>query len=333
MNAETSTADPQVPAPPAQKTMFAIVYDDYGDADVLHVADRPVPQRLPGQVMIAVHASSVNPIDYRLRRGEMKAILIGGFPRIPGYDVAGVIVDCGGDGRFSMGDRVMAFLDSTYGGACAEFAVCAVDAVAKIPDSMSMEEAAAVPLAGTTALQSLRDHGEIKPGERVLINGASGGVGAFAVQIAKAYECFVGAVASGENESFCRSLGADEFLDYQKVDFANVDEKWDLIFDAAGKSGYMDARAVLSEGGRYVSTEPDVKGMLMTLFTWPLSKSGKVMLAKPSADDLRELIQLYQQGRLKITIDSRFATADAAQAHRRVETGVDRGKVVLLNRV
>ncbi|HBJ35992.1 MAG TPA: NAD(P)-dependent alcohol dehydrogenase, partial [Planctomycetaceae bacterium] len=131
--------------------MFAIVYDDYGDAEVLHVADRPVPQRLPGQVMIAVHASSVNPIDYRLRRGELKGILIGGFPRIPGYDVAGVIVDSAGDGRFSMGDRVMAFLDSTYGGACAELAVCAVDAVAKIPDSMSMEEAAAVPLAGTTA--------------------------------------------------------------------------------------------------------------------------------------------------------------------------------------
>lgn len=333
MGYETDTIDPQVPAPPAQKTMFAVVYDNYGDADVLHVADSPVPQRLPGQVMIAVHASSVNPIDYRLRRGEMKGILIGGFPRIPGYDVAGVIVDSGGDGRFSIGDRVMAFLDSTYGGACAEFAVCAVDAAAKIPESMSMEEAAAVPLAGTTALQSLRDHGKIQPGQRVLINGASGGVGAFAVQIAKAYDCFVGAVASGANESFCRSLGADVFLDYQQVDFAKLDHKWDLIFDAAGKARFMDARAVLNEGGRYVSTEPDVKGMLMTLFTWPFSKSGKVMLAKPSADDLRELIQLHQQGQLKITIDSRFPTADACEAHRRIESGVDRGKVVLLNRV
>lgn len=333
MNAETDTLDPQVPAPPAQKTMFSIVYDDYGDANVLHVADRPVPRRLPGQVMVAVHASGVNPIDYRLRSGEMKGILIGGFPRIPGYDVAGVIVDSAGDGRFSMGDRVMAFLNNRYGGACAEFAVCAVDSVAKIPDSMSMEDAAAVPLAGTTALQSLRDHGKIKPGERVLINGASGGVGAFAVQIAKAYDCFVGAVASGENESFCRSLGADVFFNYQQVDFAKLDQKWDLIFDAAGKSGYREARAVLNEGGRYVSTEPDVKGMLMTLFTWPLSKSGKVMLAKSSADDLRELIQLHQQGRLKITIDSRFSMADAADAHRRIENGVDRGKVVLLNRV
>lgn len=330
MQSKMKTVDPQVAAPPAQKTMFAVVFEEYGDADVLHVADHLVPQRLPGQVMIAVHASSVNPIDYRLRRGEMKVILLGGFPRIPGYDVAGVIVDSGGDGRFSIGDRVMAFLDSTYGGACAEFAVCAVDAVAKIPDSMSMEEAAAVPLAATTALQSLRDHGKIKPGERVLINGASGGVGAFALQIAKAYDCFVGAVASGDNEAFCGSLGADEFFNYEKVDFAKLDEKWDLIFDAAGKSGYLDARAVLNEGGRYVSTEPDVKGMLMTLFTWPLSKSGKVMLAKPSGDDLRELIQLHQQGKLKITIDSRFPMADAAGAHRRIETGVDRGKVVLV---
>lgn len=333
MHSETRTIDPQVPAPPAQKTMFAVVYEDYGDADVLHVADRPVPQSLPGQVMIAVQASSVNPVDYRLRRGEMKGLLIGGFPRIPGYDVAGVIVDCGGDGRFSIGDRVMAFLDTAYGGACAEFAVCAVDAVAKIPDSMSIEEAAAIPLAGTTALQSLRDHGAITPGERVLINGASGGVGAFAVQIAKAYDCHVGAVASGDNEAFCRSLGADDFFNYQEVDFTKLDQKWDLVFDAAGKSSYFSARAVLNPGGRYVSTEPDVKGVLMTLFTWPLSKSGTVMLAKPLADDLRELIAWYQQGRLKVTIDRRYPTADAAQAHRRIESGVDRGKVVLLNRV
>ena len=274
--------------------MQAIVYDDYGDASVLHTAELPIPDRLPGQLLIAVEASSVNPIDYRLRSGEMKGLLPFGFPRVPGYDVAGTVVDSASDARFQRGDRVMAFLDHIRGGACAEFAVCAIDVAAKLPDSMPFDEAAAIPLAGTTALQSLRDHGEITKGKRVLINGASGGVGAFAVQIAKTYDTHVTAVASGENEGFCMRSGADRFYDYKKVDFTKSLEKWDLIFDAAGKSGYFDARDVLSEGGRYVSTEPDVKGMLMTLLTWPLSKSGKVMLAKPNSDDLRELIHLYE---------------------------------------
>ncbi|TWU04908.1 Zinc-type alcohol dehydrogenase-like protein [Stieleria varia] len=310
--------------------MRATVYDDYGDVDVLHIAEIPIPDRLPGQVLIEVAASSVNPIDYRLRSGEMKGLLPFGFPRVPGYDVAGTIADCADDAPFQKGDRVMAFLDHARGGACADFAVCAIDVAAKLPESMPFDEAAAIPLAGTTALQSLRDHGKIEKGERVLINGASGGVGAFAVQIAKAYDTHVTAVASGENESFCLSLGADRFIDYEKFDFTKSVEQWDLVFDAAGKSGYLDVREVLSEGGRYVSTEPDVSGMLMTLLTWPLSKSGTVMLAKPKADDLREIIRLYELGKLHVTIDSRFSLTDVAAAHRRVENGVGRGKVVLV---
>ncbi|TWT95078.1 NAD(P)-dependent alcohol dehydrogenase [Neorhodopirellula pilleata] len=171
----------------------------------------------------------------------------------------------------------------------------------------------------------------MKRGDRVLINGASGGVGMFAVQIAKAYGCHVDAVASGDNESFCRSLGADHFYDYEKVDFIQSDERWNVIFDAAGKSGYWDAKDVLLPHGRYVSTEPDVKGMLMTVLTWPLSKSGTVMLAQSSADDLRELVSLYQRDQLTITIDSRFPMSRLAEAHRRVESGVDRGKVVVVS--
>ena len=255
-----------------------------------------------------------------------------GFPRIPGYDVAGQVVDCDADAPFKPGDRVLAYLDHLRGGACAEFAVCPTNVAAKIPDSMLMQEAAAIPLAGSTALQSLRDHGQIAPGKRVLLNGASGGVGAFAIQIAKHYQTHVTAVASSSNEEFCIELGADRFLDYQNTDFTKIGEKWDLIFDVVGKFGYLDARRVLTDGGRYVSTEPDAKGIFMTLVTWPLSKSGTVMLAKPSAADLHQLIELYELGKLKVTIDSQFSMNQAADAHRRVEEGVDRGKVVLVNR-
>jgi NADPH:quinone reductase-like Zn-dependent oxidoreductase len=326
---QPSDATAALPVGTEPRTMRAIVYDDYGDASVLHCQRIAVPERITGQVLIEVHATSVNPIDYRLRRGEMKVILPGGFPRVPGYDVAGVVVDCEDGDPLNPGDRVMAFLRHARGGACAEYASCAIDAAVKLPASMSMDEAAAIPLAGTTALQSLRDHGQMQSGEHVLVNGASGGVGMFAVQIAKAYGCYVTAVASGHNESFCRSLGADEFFDYEKVDFTQTKEHWDIIFDAAGKSGYWNSRSVMNQQARYVSTEPDIQGMLMTVLTWPFSKSGTVMLARPRASDLQELVQLHEAGQLKVTIDSRFDFLQAADAHRRVETGVDHGKVVI----
>ncbi len=309
--------------------MQAIEFDDYGTADVLHLAERAIPQRKNDELLIEVWASSINPVDYRLRSGEMKGLLPGGFPRVPGFDVAGVVTECPPESGFSVGDRVMAFLNHLRGGALAEYTTCSVNVAATLPDDMPMEEAAAIPLAGTTALQSLRDHGKLKRGARVLINGASGGVGAFAVQIAKSFDCHVDAVASGDNEEFCRVLGADHFYDYEKTDFTKSSERWNLVFDAAGKSGYFDARSVLLDGGRYVSTEPDVKGILMTVLTWPLSKSGKVMLAKANADDLRELIRLYEAKQLKVTIDRTYSLHEAAEAHRRIETGVDRGKVIV----
>jgi len=261
----------------------------------------------------------------------MKGLIPFGFPRIPGYDVAGIVVDTEQDSCFEVGDRVMAFLDHTRGGALADYAVCSISTAAKIPDSMTMEVAAAIPLAGTTALQSLRDHGKIKSGQSVLINGASGGVGMFAVQIAKYFGCHVDAIASGRNREFCLSLGADHFYDYEKNDFTKSDERWDIIFDVAGKAHYLESRAVLKDGGHFVSTEPSVKGLLMTILTWPLSKSGQIMLADPSGDDLRELIQLFEIGKLKVTIDSKFPFEQASDAHRRIESGVDHGKVVLIN--
>lgn len=314
-----------------RRGMFAMVYDDYGDVSKLHSARMNLPRRLPGQVLIRVHASSVNPIDYRLRQGEMKGLLPGGFPRVPGYDVAGVIADAAHDSPFSVGQRVIAFLDSVRGGAAAEFASCAEDATCALPDEVAFTTGAAIPLAGTTALQSLRDHAMMQPGDRVLINGASGGVGMFAVQIAKAFDCHVDAVASGENAEFCRSLGAQHFYDYEQVDFTESSERWDIVFDAAGKSSYLRARDVLADDGRYVSTEPSVKGMLMTVVTWPLSKSGTVMLAKPKAGDLKKLMELHLQGKLEVTIDSRFDLADLAKAHQRIQDGVDRGKVVVIH--
>lgn len=312
--------------------MRAIVYDDYGDAGVFRRTHISVPSRKRNEIRIAVYASSINAIDYQLRRGDLKRLVPGRFPRVPGFDVAGIVVESDEASEFKNGDRVMALLDSICGGACADYVVCSESVVAGIPESMSFEQAAALPLAGTTALQSLRDHGEIQKGQRVLINGASGGVGSLAIQIAKAYDCHVDAVASGENETFCKSLGADHFFDCKTTDFTKSEKQWDLVLEASGKPGFSDLKPIVHDGGRYVSIEPDVTGILMTVLTYTLSKSARVMLAKPSGDDLRELIQLFEAGKLVVAIDSTFDMFDIALAHRRMERADPRGKIVLVNK-
>ena len=309
--------------------MKAVTYDEYGGADSLELTEIATPIRLPGSVIIQVHAAGVNPIDVRLRRGEAKWLLPGGFPRVPGYDVAGYVVEGDPGTGLRAGDRVLAFLDSMYGGGYAQYARCAVSGVAKIPVNMSFEKAAAIPLAGSTALQSLRDKASIKPGDRVLINGASGGVGAFAVQIAKANQAHVTAVASGKNEDFVRSLGADDFIDYQKQRFTRLGRSWQVIFDAAGKSSFWKSRRSLVKGGRFVSTEPGLGGLMTTMISKAFPRHGYVMLARSNADDLAELIGYHQSGQLNVTLADALPLDCAAQAQQRLEAGGHVGKYIL----
>jgi NADPH2:quinone reductase len=321
---EDRSANSALPA-----TMKAVTYDRYGDAGVLHYGEIATPSLDPRKVTIQVHAASVNPIDYRLRRGDAKWLMPGGFPRVPGYDVAGIVVATPDEALVNVGDRVIAFLDNWHGGAYAQYVHCGPHCLTKIDDDLSWHEAAAIPLAGTTTIQCLRDHGSVKRGDRVLINGASGGVGAFAVQIAKSLGADVTAVASGRNEAFVLSLGADGFIDYQQADFEKSDDHWDVVFDAVGKSSYRRCTRVMSPRGRYVSTEPSVAGYLTNVLTLLAEKRGRVMLAKPNSHDLHELVLLHRKGQLNVTIDQVFPLCDAREAHSRIETGVDRGKIVL----
>ncbi len=309
--------------------MKAVVYKDYGGPEVLELIDKDRPAPARDEVLIRVHAAGINPVDARLRSGEMKWLLPGGFPRIPGYDVAGVIEQVGSQTNFQVGQRVLAFLDHVYGGGYAEYAVCTSTSVVEIPDSMSFEKAAALPLAGSTALQSLRDYGHLKNGMSVLVNGASGGVGALAVQIAVADGAVVTGVASEANEDFVRSLGAAEFIDYGRQDFTQRDQTWDLVFDAAGKSSYNDARKVLSKDGTYVSTEPSLRGLVVSLATFPLEKQGRVMLARSRQEDLTELVGLWSRGQLEIHVAETFPLSRASDAHEKIENGGFCGKIVL----
>lgn len=309
--------------------MKATVYRDYGDPSVLEVADRPLSDPARDEILIRVEAAGVNPIDARLRSGEMKGLLPGGFPRIPGYDVAGIVESPGSNSQFAAGDRVLAYLDHLYGGGYAEFAVCTHTSAVKLPDDLPFEQAAALPLAGSTALQSLRDEGRLNSGDRVLVNGATGGVGAFAVQIAKAYGAQVVAVASGKHEEFARSLGADDFIDYERQNFAELDREWDLVFDVSGKSSFREARNVLASDGTYVTTEPSLRGLFTTLVTLPMKKQGRIMMARSREEDLGELLRLSSDGKLNVHVAEVFPLEAAAESHRRIEAGGVCGKLVL----
>ncbi len=309
--------------------MQAIAYRQYGSPEVLQVHQRSVPRPSSRDVLIRVAAAGVNPIDYRLRQGEMRWLLPGGFPRVPGFDVAGWVEEAQPSSGLSKGDRVLAFLNSMYGGGYAEFAVCSAAAVAPLPDSIDFIQAAGLPLAGSTALQSLRDIGDLRQGDSVLVNGASGGVGSLAIQIAKAYGASVTGVASAKHLDFVRELGADDVIDYGTTDFAKLNRQWNIVFDAAGKSSYQAAHHVLADQGHYVSTEPSLAGAAMSILTSALNKKGRVMLARSKSADLRELVRLAANGQLRVHVDHLYPLAEAAEAHRRLETGNVCGKLIL----
>jgi len=310
--------------------MKGICYKEYGPADVLRYTELAEPRRGADQVLIRVAACSVNPIDWRLRRGEARFLFPFGFPRIPGYDLAGTIEAAPEQSGFQPGERVAAFLDHLTGGAYAELAVCSPHVVAKLPDSVSLEDGAALGLAGTTALQSLREYGRLGTGQHVVITGASGGVGSLAVQIAKSRGARVTAVASGANQDLVMSLGADSFVDYHQNRWLRAVDDCDVFFDAAGKCDFSVVKLVLKPDGRFVSTEPSLKNVGLSVWTAVVpGLTCRTMLARANARDLRELISLCERGQLRVVRNTSFPLSEAAEAHRHGEQGKGVGKIVL----
>ena len=223
--------------------MIAAVIDRYGSPDVFRILEVDPPPVDPDSVLIKVKASSVNPIDFKVRKGLFRIKTNRKFPKILGFDVSGIVSQAGKNVQnFKVGDAVYTRLTWNWnpGGAYAEIVSAKADIVALMPPSLSYEEAAAIPLAGLTALQALRNVGKISAGHHVLINGASGGVGSFAVQIAKAFEARVTAVCSSRNAEFVRSLGADRIIDYAREKVTAVDEPVDIVFDTVGTSSLFE---------------------------------------------------------------------------------------------
>ena len=274
-------------------------------------------------------------MDWKIRRGDLRLILWLRFPYIPGGDIAGEVVEVGpGVTRFKPGDAVVAFVDLKRGGGYAELAVVKESAAALKPGSLSFVEAASLPIAGVTALQALRDVGGLKDGGSVLINGGAGGVGHFAVQIARALGATVTATCGPSNVAFVESLGADTVIDYSREDFTRRPERYDVVFDAVAKSSFPACRHLLKPGGTYVTTLPGPgiffwAAVQSTAGLFGRAKRAKFLMVRPEGADLAFLGQLADQGRLRPTLGRTFPLERAREAHDESERGHTRGKIVL----
>ena len=317
--------------------MKAIVYRDYGSPDVLRYEE--VEKPVPGdeEVLLEVRAAALNALDWRILRGKPwpMRLVIGGLrkPRItrPGRDVAGQVEAVGSKvTRFKPGNEVF----GACLGACAEYACAKEEKLVLKPPNISFEQAAAVPVAALTALQGLRDKGRIQPGQKVLVDGASGGVGTFAVQIAKSFGAEVTAVCSTRNVDAARSMGADHVLDYTREDFTHSGQRYDLILAANAHRSLFDYRRALKPGGVYAMAGGGGMQMLQTMLLAPFlsltgSKKMCSFMAKINHDDLVVLKDLLATGKVVPVIDRRYPLRETAEALRYLEEGHARGKVVI----
>ena len=339
-----ATGARQQPIETGEPHMKAIVYTEYGSPDVLQVRDVKKPVPTDDQILVKVRAASVNPLDWHFLRGTPYIARIGMMglrkPKVPrlGVDVAGEVEAVGTNvAQFKPGDEVFGHKF----GAFAEYVCVRADrGIALKPANLTFEQAASVPVAAVTAIQGLRDHGKVQPGQKVLINGASGGVGTFAVQIAKMFGADVTGVCSTRNLDLVRSLGADHVIDYTKEDFTKGDGRYDVILDNVGNQPLSGFRRVLTpngicvmiggggpnDGGLIGPMARPIKALLLSPF---MSQKMGMFMADVTKGELTTLSDLIEAGKLTPVIDRTYALSQTADAIRYLEEGHARGKVII----
>ena len=311
--------------------MRAMQYHNAGGPDQIVTAEVPAPRPAATQLLMKVAASSVNPVDWKLRNTQSLVYRPVSFPSIPGADLAGEVVEVGARVTgFKPGDRIFAMAKVGSGAASAEYAVVEELAAARAPAKLPLAEAAAIPLAGLTALQSLRDLGGIAAGQRVLIVGAAGGVGHFAVQIAKSYGAHVTAVCSGRHADLVRGLGADAVIDHTQRRGFSGEQPYDLVFDLIVRAPLREFIAVLAPAGVYVSTLPSI-GRVSAALLLPLVSRHRVRITmvKARGADLEQLRALCEAGKLRPVIDKSFPLSELAAAHAYSQQGRAGGKILI----
>ncbi|MGE5375239.1 MAG: NAD(P)-dependent alcohol dehydrogenase [Bacteroidota bacterium] len=321
--------------------MKAIVYTQYGAPDVLELKEVAKPTPKEDEVLVKVYAVSVNAADLHLLRADpflvrLSSGLLKPKNQILGSDIAGRVEAVGSNIKeFKPGDDVFGDISVDGWGGFAEYVCVHENALVLKPANLSFEEAAAVPMAAVTALQGIRYAGQIRPGQKVLINGASGGVGTFALQLAKSFGAEVTAVCSTRNVDVARSIGADHVIDYTKEDFAKNGKEYDLIFGTNGNRSISDYRRALSPRGIYVQTGGSMTQMTQAMIQGPWisrtgsQKMGNMGVAKPNKKDLVTIKELLEAGKVRPVIDRCYPLNQVADAIRYLEEGHAQGKVVI----
>ncbi|MGL4264223.1 MAG: NADP-dependent oxidoreductase [Afipia sp.] len=331
--------------------MRAYVLKRYGGPEDSLLMDVPAPAPGPRDILVAVRAAGLNPVDFKIRQGQLRAILRSKLPLVLGNELAGEVIAVGSHvKRFRVGDRVFARVAKDRAGAFAEQACVDEDHAAHMPRNLDFAAAAAVPLAGLTALQALRDELHVKPGQKVFISGGAGGVGTFAIQIAKWLGAHVTTTASKRGEALVRSLGCDEVIDYTTQDISSIKDRFDAGFDLIGGKTLDQMFGIMKPGTTIVSVgalpEPqtairDLDGSrVLSVIFWFLSYSIRArarragvryryLFMHPSGEELSLLAELIEQGKLKIIVDRTYPFTQVAEALGYVESGRAKGKVVV----
>ena len=310
--------------------MKAVEYDRYGSAEVLRLRDVPRPAVRRGEVLVRVHAAALNPKDVLVRSGKFRLLSGRRFPKRVGFDWAGEVEEVGPDVEsVAPGARWYGMLDGWQGGACAEYLAARVAESAPMPATLDYEQAAALPLVGSTALQALREVAGLAPGMRVLINGGSGGVGSIAIQVAHLLGGHVTATASGEGMELCRRLGADAVVDHRAHDALAAPEPYDVVFDVFGNLRFKEVRRALTHRGIYVSTVPRRDVLLATVLTRFASRRCRLVAVRPRANDLAALTAWVEAGKLEPVVREVFPLDRIGEAEAAAATKHTHGKIIV----
>lgn len=312
--------------------MKAIAINNYGGPEVLQEVEMPTPKPTAGRVLVKIAAASVNPIDWKIREGHLQQMLKWNFPIVLGYDLAGVISELGeGVTKWNVGDRVVARKDTTAEGTYAEYTTVSEADLALMPDEMSFETAAAIPLAGLTAWQMLHDFAHIQPGQRILIHAGAGGVGSFAIQFAKQAGAYVITTSSSVNATMLYDLGADEVIDYRTTDFSTVATNIDIVVDAIGGETQQKSLMTFGDQGARTLLVLGMVGAETQSYTDAHNITVNHIWMSPNGQQLTQILELVRAEKVSVKIASMhpLTKAGVRQAQALSEAGHTAGKIVI----
>ncbi|MEL7421357.1 MAG: NAD(P)-dependent alcohol dehydrogenase [Bacteroidota bacterium] len=308
--------------------MKKAIFERYGDLDTIKLVDVESPTPAAGEVLIKVAYAGLNPKDILIRKGKFKRLSGKQFPQTVGFEFSGIVEESKVD-SYQAGDKVFGMINGWKGRCCAELVRISANEIAPAPADLSHEQLSGIPLAGQTALQAIRDIGGLQPGQKICINGASGGVGTLAIQIAKALGGQVTTISSQKNTAFCQSLGADQTIAYDQEDVLKSQQRFDVFFDVFGNYSYQKTARLLTANGKYVTTVPKPEIFKEQFFNLFRKKKAKMIVVKSNTADIQWLAEHLATGSIIPVVDKVFSLNElkAAQAH--IESKRAKGKVVI----